>query len=370
MARYELWYSDDLGNRLAYIDDVIAFDYVSVLGGVGSLLVTIPSRGQIYDTTTRDRRIVIYRQPLNGVMGLEFVGLVRDSEYITSQQGQYQRTIIAFDLNEILTRRITAYYAQSAQVTRTGAADDMMKDIVTDNFISNADYSGTPSPSRSLTAVGLTVQSDLTAGPSLSKDFAWRNILPLLQDLQADSKEQGTETFFGIVPTSETTMQFQTWTARADRTTSTGTNPLVFSLEWGNLSSPKLATNTSAEVNFAYAAGKGERAERIVQTAYNSTAVTASALNRREGLAYSNAETTAAALTDARAAVERNRPTENFSGDIIDTVLTPYGGLSGWNLGDKVTVNYAGSQFDVIIRAVHIQVEGNGNETISARVEA
>ena len=369
MANYEFWYADNLGNRLAYIDDVIAFDYASVLGSVGAFNLIIPSRGQIYDTDIRDRRIAVYRQPLGGTLALDYLAILRDTKRITSIQGQNQRTLIGFDLNELLLRRIAAFYANESETNKTDLSDDMMKEIVTENFVNNADYSGTPDPTRSLSNINFSVQANLGQGLMLTKGFSWRNILATLQDIQADSKEQGTETFFGVVPLTETSMQFQTWTTKADRTTNTGVNPLVFSLEWGNLFNPKLSKSTSEEINYAYGAGEGKESSRIIQTAENLDGINASLLNRREGLAYSSGKTEAAVLTDARNTIERNRPKENFTGSIIDTPLTPYGSANGWNLGDKVTVNYANRQFDVIIRAVRVQVQANGDETISARVE-
>ena len=367
MGKYELWYTDESGNRLAYIDDIVSLDMTSVLGDVGELECVILSRGQLYDNGTHDRKIAVYRQPIGGSLEFEFLATIRDSEIKTSQQGQYQRTTIGYDQNEILKRRIVAYYAGSSQAEKTDYADDMMKEIITENFVTNNDYSGSPTTTRTL-AGNFSVQANTSLGTSITKGMAWRNVLDALQDIQSDTKERGDETFFGIIPVSETELKFQTWQARNDRTTSTGTNPIVFSLEWGNLFSPSLATITSGEVNAAYAAGRGENDQRIVESAVNTDGINASIINRREGLSWSSASTTTQALTDANDTLTRNRPLEIFSGSIIDTPLTPYGG-AGWRLGDKVTVSYAGRQFDVIIRAVNIKVAPNGDETISARVE-
>lgn len=369
MRGYEFWYSDDEGNRLAYIDDVISFEYVKVLGDMGFLALFTASRGQVYDTAVPDRRVAVYRQPIGSVLSLDFLSLLRQFDIVTSTDGLYQRTLQGNDLNELLSRRIVAYYAASAEATQTGAADDLMKSVVTDNLIDNADYSGTPSPSRSISGLGFSVQSNLTAGPSITKAFSWRNVLAVLQDLQADSKTQGTEVFFDTVATTETAAQFRTWTTPRDRTVS-GINPLIFSLEWGNLSNPRLVDDYSSEVNYIYAGGQGEEENRIVQAASDTARINASVLNRREAFAHSAGKTTTAVSADARNDLERSRPTRRFFGTIADTPLTPYGGIQGWQIGDKVTVSYAGAQFDVIIRAVHVKMDAQGDETITAKVEA
>lgn len=370
MTNYELWYSDDIGNRLDYIRDAISFEYVKVLGDIGICALYVPKRGQVYDNTIPDRRVLIYRQPIGGNLSLDYVGPSRKFDTITSGEGQYQLEIDTVDFNDLLKRRITAYYAGEAEVDVTGNADDLMKEAVRDQLIDNADYSGTPDPARDIDAYGFSVQADTSDGPSLSKGFAWRNLLKVLQDLQADAKAQGTEVFFGIVPTTETTMQFRTWIAGRDRTVSTGYNPIVFSLEWGNLTNPRLVDDYMDEQNYIYAGGKDEKTERIIQTASDSDRMNISRLNRREGFAYSNGDTNAAVLTDARNWLERKRPSTRLFGELLNTPLTPYGSIQGWQLGDKVTVNYAKRQFDVTIRSVHVKVDSNGKETIRAKIES
>lgn len=369
-AKFEIWYLDDVGNRLSPINDVGSFEYVKVLGGEGVGIIDIPKRGQVYDNNTPDRRIAFYRQ--NGRLSLDAVVLARRFETKTSQHGQNRRKMTGYDFNELLRRRIIAYYAAESETDMTDNADDMMKEIVRDNFIDNADYSGTPSPARDIDDYGFSVQSDSGAGPSLTKSFAWRNVLETLQDLQAASRTAGTETFFGIVPTSDTTMQFRTWTAGVDRTITTGTNPIVFSLEWGNLASPSLVYDYSTDENYIYAGGQGEDDARNVQTAGDADRYDVSRLGRRE--AFANAGHIPFTDDDGVTGVAQDRLTKSrnritFTGTIYDTPLTPYGGIHGWNLGDKVTINYSDLQFDVIIRAVHVKVNERGHETVSARVE-
>lgn len=370
MSRYELWYLNDIGNRLSYISDVVSFEYARVLGDVGIGSFTFPYRRQLHTAATPDRRIAVYRQPLGGTLGLESVFMLRQFELSTSEQGQYQLIATGYDLNELLNRRIIAYYAGSAQANMTGTADDIMREIVRDNLVDNADYAGTPSPARDIDSYGFSVEANTSAGPTITKGFSWRNVLTVLQDLQADSRAQGTEVFWGVIPTSETTMQFRAWISGRDRTTTSGTNPIVFSLEWGNLASPRLVDDYGAEQNYIYAGGQGEESARIIQTASDTTRMNTSRLNRREGFAFSSGDTTAAVLTDARNDLERNRPTTRLYGDLLDTPLTPYGGLDGWNLGDRVTVNYGNRQFDVTIRGVYVSVSPDGNETIRSKIES
>ena len=369
-ANFEIWYTDDLGNRLTPVYDAAGFEYVKVLGDIGVGTINIPKRKQVYDSNTPDRRFAFYRQ--NGNLSLDFIMNVRKTTVKTTMNGHSQRNIYGHDFNELLARRITAYYASEAETDMTDYADDMMKAVVTDNFIDNADYSGTPSPARDIDSLGLSVQGDLSDGPSISKSFAWRNILNVLQDIQATSKAAGTETFFGVVPLTESTMQFRTWTTRQDRTAASNT-PIVFSLGWGNLTNPSLTHDYTEDENYIYAGGQGEDSGRNIQTASDATRYNISRFGRRE--AFANAGHVTFTDDDGVTSVARDRLTKNrnrttFTGTIYATKQTPYGGLHGWNLGDKVTVNYSGIQFDVLIRAVRVRVDEYGEETVMARVES
>ena len=370
LANYELWYLDDVGNRLAYIGDAKQFEYTKVLGSIGVGSVTIPQRGQIYDNTTIDRRIAFYLQPENGSLTLDFVMMARRFVTSTTTEGQYQLLIQGADFNELLERRIVAYYASSAEALATGTADDLMKKVARENFVDNADYSGTPSPTRSITAQGFSVQADATAGPSLTMGYSWKSALTVCNNLQAASKKAANEVFFAVEPTSETTMEFRTWTGGNDRTVTTGTNPIVFSLEWGNLANPSLADDSSGEANYVYGAGQGTESGRIIQTASDTARINASQLNRRESLGYSNGKTDATVLADAENELERKRPFSTLTAEIHSTPLTPYGGANGWNLGTLVTVNYAGLQYDVRIRSVFLRVDAAGRLSVRGRVEA
>ncbi len=274
--------------------------------------------------------------------------------------------------NNLLSRRITAYYANETETKVSGNADDLMKEIVRDNFIDNADYSGTPDPARDIDDYGFSVQANNSAGSSISKAISWRNVLAVLQDFQAASKSAGTEAFFGVMPTSDTTLQFQTWTGQPgrDRTIATGINPIVFSLEWGNLSDPQLSDDYVNEANYIYAGGRGREDVRNIQTASDTSRMNVSRFGRHEAFTQATAEATTAYIQDvAKDILARRRPKKIFRGAIHNTPLTPYGGLNGWHLGDKISINYSDLQFDVIIRSVSVRVEENNREIITARVE-
>lgn len=366
-ANYELWYADDLGNRLAFIGDVMSFSYVKVLGDIGLGFFEIPKAAKIYNERTPDRRIHIYRQPIGGVMSLDFSCRLRIFDTASTLQGQTYQSNTGMDNIELLGRRISAYYAGATESSfSSDYVDDAMKQLVTDNFVDNADYSGTPSPARDIDSYGFSVQADLSAGPQLSKAFSWRNVLVILQDLQAESKANGTEVFFGVVDTSETTQEFRTATGQPGQDRTTG-KPVTFSLEYGNLYEPQLSYDYSREANYIYAGGQGEEDERIITTQSDTDRMSVSRLNRLERFGWSQGKIPATVQADADNEIERHRPRITFIASIADTPITRYG--IDWNLGDKVRVSYAGLQLDTIIRSVSVSVNANGQEVVRSRVE-
>ena len=283
----------------------------------------------------------------------------------TTGGGLQFRTLETRDGNDLLSRRIAAYYAGESQTSVSSSpADDVMKELVRDNFIDNADYSGTPTNSRSISGSGFSVESDTSEGGNITKGFSWRNVLDTLVDIQAESRSAGTEVFFAVIDTSESTEKFVTSTGQlgADRTSQFG-----FSLSYGNLYNPSLETDASFENNVVYSGGQGDGKTRIVATAEDEAKSLAGGFSRNETFLQSNGRTSAAVQSDANGELVRGRSSIIFSGDVLDSPSFRYG--VDWDFGDKVPVYYSGLSFDALVTAVNITIDSVGRETIKARIE-
>ncbi len=369
MSRYEFWYADNLGNRIAPISTVGNFEYVKVVGDVGLLRLNTPIRGDEHEARIPDRRIHVYRQAYGGAQILELVVFLDLFNYRTSQNGLDQFEAGGSDLNDLLRRRIIAYAAASAQASITGGSSgNQMLLIARENLGPDA-----TNTDREIDGYGFTVEANSGLGGTVAIQAAWRNVLDLLQDLQAFSKNAGDEVFFGIVPTSETAMEMRVWNGQpgADRTVTSGASPVTFSLERGNLINPQLSYDYRDEASYIYAGGKGQEDERNVQEAEDTTATGRSPFARKEKFvsAISGVLDNSDAEVQAKAddSLAKNRARVTLTATIISTPTTSYG--LHWFHGDKVTIDYQDIQFDTIIRAVSISVDGDGKETIAARVE-
>ena len=222
-----------------------------------------------------------------------------------------------------------------------------------------------------MSGLGVSIQGDLSLGPTIEVSAAHENILSVLQEIQQITRANGDEVFWRMRANTPTSFIFETRTGQPGNDRSFGgNNPLYFGTQFGNISNAHLETLRDSEENYIYAGGEGEGVLQNIQTASDSTAVNASRWNRREGwVSATQADTVAKVEDAAAAAVTAKRYQERFTADLIPTPIAPLGG-TGWWLGDKITVSHLGRQVDAIVRMLRVVVNGSGLETASARVEA
>jgi hypothetical protein len=356
---FEIWLTDNTGDtRLALLDSALAWQYARVQNEVGAWWVQLS--GDFDETLVQiDGRVEFWRGWDTGKLSLDFVGLVRRITIEMDDNGLETVTISGPDPNDILDRRIVAYAAESAQAAMTDYADDMIKAIATDNL------GGDAAAARQISAV--TIEADLSEAPSITKGFAWRNMLRIMQDVAVAST---TTVYFGVEPLSASEFEFRTRTGQwgMDRSDNTSSAFLQFGPEWGNVESVFLEYDYSDEVTYAYAGGQGEQSERNVVEVEDATRTARSPINRREAFADARADALTAGLTAAaRRRLEDGKPKLRFRADLLDTEQARY--QRDWKYGDKVAITYHGRQFAGPILAVQVGVDRNGEEQIKARLE-
>ena len=368
-GEYEVWFTTDEGVRLLPLQPTY-FNAARQVNRVGYFTMGLPITFDI-SMLKRDYMIQVWRQPSGGRLGLWRVYFLRGwrMEHVGSQE---RLTIWGPDSNDLLRRRIVAYYAGETESTFTSTeADDLMKDLVTDALTDSnpaadageRDFDG-----------DLTVAGDLTDGPQLDKGCAWKplltdaggGVLPALADA---SKVAGTSVFFDVVadsvsPTS-ITFQFRTYTTQPGQDV---TSKVVFSQEDKNLLDPYLEYDYGDELTYVYAGGQGEEDEREIQQVYDADRYGASKWNRCEGFADARDQEAANAVREAgRAKLNEHRGIVRAGGVPVDTAGTRFG--LHWNHGDLVRMRYRNQEFDAIVRATVLRMNQQGSETIDARVD-
>jgi hypothetical protein len=372
MGNYELWYCNPKGERIEPILDAISFAYVLTDSGTGYFTMAIHRGEQTYARARPEYRVHVYRQPEDGALDLEMIYVLSQFDFDITETGYETLTMGGSDLNVLLKRRIAAYRAESATVTFSSTnADEVAKTAVDYNLGSNAD-SGSHD-GRDLTDVGFAIEATATRGGNIDYSFAWINILTVMQGVQQRARANGTELWFGIEPLTDTSFEFRTWMGQrgSDRTLSGGST-IIVSLANGNLLDPSLALDFDAERNYVFAGGQGQDTaltqNRIIEESEDEDATGRALIARSETFYNASRYDSAKGVQEAAdSELINRRAVAEFTGAILDTPQTPYGGL-GWKLGDQVTVDFAGYQFDARIRAVSVSVSGQ-DEKVEGRLE-
>lgn len=349
MASYALRLLDPNGGYVTTLDLFAALDCAQPANAVGALTLTLPP-SLPFALLQRDSRILLDRT----VSGLtrSSTWLLRRAENTMSDQGARQRRVMAVDPRDLLRRRVVPVLSQG---TKTGAADDLMKQVVRDNFVTASN------PDRILSQ--LTVAADTSSGPTITLDFLNRTVLHVLQDLAAASLQAGTYLAFDVVPVGAG-FEFRTYPdvwgtdLRAD---------LLLSAERGTLAAVSTVTDWTNEYTVVYAQGRGEGDAALTTTAIDAARVALSPFGRIETYLNASSATTSDALQSAAdAKLQEGRAREQFTARLVEEPGMRYG--LDLYLGDLVRAEYDGTLYDCRVEPVHLTLDGSGTETIDVQL--
>ena len=359
MSDYEIRRYNPAGVLLEITNAISKLTTVRTENNVGALELIIPNRYQ-YEDFSKCQIIEVWRAK-GGSMELqgETAYFLQDWEF-TSSGGERLVRLLCMDANWLLSTRIVAYDAGSAQAEMTDYADDMMKAIVKDNFGSDA------ATARQLSA--LTISSNLSASESLTKAFSRRNVLAICQELAEAATSAGTNTYFDVVRTGIGEFQFRTYTGqRGNDHGSISDDVRLVGEQYGNFENVLFGTYHSDEWNYIYAGGQGEEdAREIVEVSDSVRMNTGYPFNRIEEFVDArNSDTTEGVTAEANSKLREGMPKQLISGRLVDTPGLQYGVHYGF--GDILSVEAFGYKVDCHVSSVRIDYDGN--EKIEARLK-
>lgn len=366
---FSLWLTTDAGVRIQSLNDILSFSATRQVNAIGPFVGKLKSTFDI-SLLKRDRMIQVWYAPPGGRLSLWRVYFLRKWRFETKGSNESIQ-VWGRDPNYLLYRRIVAAYSASTYATKNDVADDMMKEIVTESLSDNL----LPAPDAGTRAwSNLSVAGDVSAGPTLSRSIAWKELLTnsgsgVLPNIAQAAREAGTEVFFDIVAdtisANSITFQFRTYTGQPGQDVS---DRVVFDQNRGNLQDPFYEFDAIDEVNYVYAGGGMVGVLRNIQQVYDADRYNASIWNRCEGFADARGQASDDEVREAgRAVLEEGRPKERLGGTPVDTKGTRFG--RDWNFGDKVKAKYKELEFDTIIRAVTIGKEETGRHFVLARLD-
>lgn len=362
-AQYEIWLLDPYGNLLEIVDDWIYLNYDRALNNIGSLELGLDGSYANPTFIKIDGRIVVWR---NGQMDTETTWIIRRIVETLNTDGTLTISIGAFSGNEILLRRLVAYDDGTSYASKTDQADDMMKQVVRENYSASASNTA-----RQISTTYFTIENDSSLGPSITKEFGWNNVMDICQDISLTTISAGSSVYFDVVSPQYNTFEFRTYRSQRglDHRSSGGITPVILSPDRGNLTNVVRSFDYSGEATYIYAGGRGYNQFRYIGSASSSDRINISPFGLRELFINAGQENVATAVDNAAlSGLRENRPQRVFHGEIVNIPSSTEYGVH-WGFGDLVTIEFEGETIDCSVDVIKIEVKG-GMETIKASLRA
>lgn len=390
MAEYELWLTDDAGVRIRLLQGVSFFSYTRAVDGLGTCSFGMPFDviKDLRPFFKPDWRMEVWRSPLKGYPPRrEDVFLLRKPNFYTRVDNVTMIQYYGRNGMDLLKRRSVVQRGGTAYAKKTATVDNMMKAFVRQQMLygSALDEDGVVDNTRAWPQNEFRVQADASLGPSVTRDFADKNVFDLCKDLVSTAEQYHLDNsvnrriHFDVVPMdvsgsstasgSPLGWEFQTF---ADLRGGDRTNGIRFSLENENITQPNFFIDHLDEVTAAIIRGNGSGEAQQTEIVLDSVRASASRWNRVEKSISASNEASVTALQDAgRVELGKGIPKEKLNVTILnargsrDVPRSLYG--VDWDLGDLLSVDYAGQNFDVELKVVFVSVNENGEEEITGR---
>lgn len=354
-TQYQLRIYNRAGIIQYIVTDFLSLSYVKEINGAGLLTFDLPAAHRAVADLDLDWQVEVWRR--NAEQGVDwycdYYGFWRGEERIANSDGRSVYRALCQAQIGILGRAIVGYKTNtSSRSLFVGtAAETIAKQLVQYNLTS----SGTTADGRvrTVTKTGVTVAASGGTGTSMDLGCAWRNLLDVLRDVAAVGGGD-----FDLVKTAAASWEFNWYAGQlgTDRSAS-----VVFALEYGNISAPKLTRSYLKERSVGIVGGQGTDSARVIEVRtgtnyaadYNDTEtfIDARQLSTILGLQqYGDAE-----LYDRRAF-------NDLTFEVLQVPQTLYG--KHYFLGDLVTARYESVTAIKKVKKITVAMALEGNERI------
>lgn len=360
-ATYSLQLFSPYGQPLGDLNAFESFDCALVERDVGALTVTLPPSYR-YDRFQKDGRIALYRSIAGRPPALVGGALWLIRRRQRQLQGKKRSIVVrALHANTLLRRRIIAYDSGTANTSKTGAADDLMKAFAREQLTTATDTT------RNLPTALFSVQADTSLGPTIHKAATRRNLLAVCQELSNAATEAGTYVGFEVGAVGTGALELRTYVGQrgVDRR-STTEQPLILSVDasLGDIEADEDWTN---EVSSVYAGGQGEGSDRAIGTATDSGIIGSSPFGLIEDFYQDNQTSDQQQLDDdAASQLHAQRARVLISASVNDIPGATFGLHYDW--GDLVSGQFDDLLFDSRVDPVRIQFDKSQGERLDIRL--
>jgi hypothetical protein len=356
------------GEYLTEIETWESFQYGKFINNVGWWMVVLPGDTP-NDLADVDRIVEFWRKPEGGDEQHQMDGFNRYWDWFETGPNDERFRMGGEDQMGLLDRRIIAHKSTTDEASKTDEADDMQKAIVRENMGPLAPVTEANRP-REFPPAHFEVMGDIADAPEITRSFAWRNVLDVLQEISETSGNLGTPLYFSIDHVGPAEFAFRTYTnvLGIDRTVSGGIAPIIFSKEAGNIRNPFMREDWREEHNYVWGAGQGQGTARTVDPEKDLQRIARSIWAKREIFQDAREESTVQGVANkAFERLQNERPRLTFRAELLDTPQSRYG--IDWGFGDKVTIRFRQREFEGIVDNVSVSVDSSGKETLTSSLE-
>jgi len=359
--RYELiWYTHE-GVRKGVIQAFTSLEYVKTQNSIGFMIVNLPRKLIPYSQFSVGDIFEIWREK-DGVLSLqnETAYFLQNWEFYADADGREFIRLIASDANWLLDTAIVWARAGSADAKMTDIPDDMIKTIVNKQLGALA----TPADRVKLTCapeVGL-------GGASITKEFAYRPVLTVIQEICETATENGIWLGFDVVRTNPGAFEFRTYIGqRGQNHGRSSGDPRLVGKQYGNFSEASFGEKHADERNVILAGGAGEENDRTLLTCENVTRKTASKWNRREYFKDSRTSGSTATLQAVGdATLDEYKPKQVLTGIVRDIPGMKFG--IHYQFGDILSAEAFGYFVDCRVESVKVTVDQDNGEQLDIKL--
>ena len=366
MIAYSCRVADPAGQPLIEVANFLSLDYALSVGGIGVLQLTMPT--SFDDRLFRlDGRVGVWRS-IHGrppTLDGESMFLIRTWQYTRETT-----TMTAYHAKSLLQRRILAYYAGTTYTTKNATpAGNLIKALVRENLgvgIVGTDRLGVETQAD--LSAWLAIQANMGDGANVAAQDAYADLYDLIKEIGNASTQAGIYLTTDIVAPTESTLELRTYAGQRGVDHRAGSAaPIILSEDAGTLTNCQLIIDRSREATMAICAGTGGSLSRITATSMDAARMGESPFNRIEVFGdYTTISDPAALQAKADAIVRAGRPHTEFTADIVETPGATRG--IHYDLGDLVTAEFRGQQYDCRLDTIGVSVGGGGAQTSKARV--
>lgn len=255
--RYQVRVLDASAAVVAVYDDLTACYCKSIVNSPGIAILTVPSDHPIIAFLHDDLVIDIqFGYPVSNALRYQFIslflGLYRDSQIATDENGDIYYLLYFPGILEALSRAIVAYYPDTTNKTRFNGID--IAAIMYTLVVNNCTTAATTANGRLRTINPVINFSGVSSATihAISYSCAYRNVLEALQELAAIGSVD-------FIPSRVGTSYTITF---SDNTTSDISSSLIFALDLHNLEQANLNGDRLREKTVALVGGPGEANKR------------------------------------------------------------------------------------------------------------